>query len=474
MDDSLEERRLRRGERSSTFRAVAIDLASQQMVRDNYLTFRFGIFYSKAGALTNLARYDEAKTAITSARSNLTNARDSEALKLDVLEAQISAVDDRMSQTVSLEWLDALYQTCLTKRQWEDAVMVRMNSANIAYQRGRIDLFRQYSQDAITVAEDKKLEYLELVTRIRRYENLLIQDRTGHTLDELQKELGSKEGMLGPELTGTLIEKLERYSSLTGPRRDELRVDLFLLLADCMIKRNSQDSARRLFQRADQLSKPLPGKRCSVHMAWSELCVSLGKLKEATDHAREAVQAAEQMNFTPLKAQAMDKLNNLLARGSNSGPAPAPDGLSATERVMRILGEAHQTLLGKRNLEYSLELTNQALKESVSPALRRAVLRERALVFCELGFPGDAERDLDTCISLLSAELDSDATVAAGQLDNRIFEEEGFHLLKAFLRAKAGKSTEAWTIAERGRSSRLKREIKAVRNFLRAPLEDRL
>ena len=66
--------------------------------------------------------------------------------------------------------------------------MVRMNSANIAYQRGRIDLFRQYSQDAITVAEDKKLEYLELVTRIRRYENLLIQDRTGHTLDELQKE----------------------------------------------------------------------------------------------------------------------------------------------------------------------------------------------------------------------------------------------------------------------------------------------
>jgi len=229
------------------------------------------------------------------------------------------------------------------------------------------------------------------------------------------------------------------------------------------------------------LSKSLPEKRCNVHMAWADLCASLDKLEVAKCHARAAVKAAEQINFVALKAQATAQLNNLLAGGPNAGPqSPAPDGLGATERVTGILALAHQALLAG-NLENALGLTNQALEESVTSSLRRDALLKRVAVFFELAQLhaevrldrlGEAETDLDECISLLSVELASDTEVATGALDSRIIDEENFYLLKAFVRAKAGQSTEAWDFAEEGRSGRLKRQIKAAKRLPNASLED--
>src|SRR5208283_1497670 len=100
----------------------------------------------KAMALTGLAKYDDAKAAITSARSNLTHATASSASKLDDLELEISLVQEKLSETGgddALERYDALYRNHLTAERWQDAVKNRSESALLANQLGRTDLFRQ-------------------------------------------------------------------------------------------------------------------------------------------------------------------------------------------------------------------------------------------------------------------------------------------------------------------------------------------
>src|SRR5271166_624807 len=119
-----------------------------------------------------------------------------------------------MAGTDVLERLDALYRTYLVQERWQDAVQNRGRSAMLARQLGRTDLFCQYSQQAITVAEANHLEHLELRTRVARYQTLLMQDLTDSTLDELAKDLKCKPGKRGTlDLTGSLSEKLERYAS---------------------------------------------------------------------------------------------------------------------------------------------------------------------------------------------------------------------------------------------------------------------
>ena len=252
--------------------------------------------------------------------------------------------------------------------------------------------------------------------------------------------------------------------------RDELRVDLFLLAADLMSRRKSNDIAEMLFQSAETLSQSMPRKRWSVYMAWAGFWESLGNLAEAKDYAGKAVKAAKETNLVALQAQATDKLNNLLARVADAGsPSPTPAGVGATERVMGILELAQQALLS-RNFDDALGLIDKALEEAGSSPLRRQALARRATAFIEQDRLGKAERDLTECISLLSAELDCDLAVASGALDGRIIEEELLFLLKAFVKARRG--TEAWECAEKGRSGRLKREIEAAKRFVSPSLKD--
>lgn len=409
--------------------------------------------------------------------------------------------------------LDALYERYLPQQCWQQAVQNRMQAASFAHMRGRTDLFRQYIQQAIDLAQAHDLERLELDARITRFTYLLISDLTGHILDELPGELTIELTATGAELTGASIDQLNRYEAgalaaydavLASPNPDSiklarekaaaflvylsgqfdeaaasesirqaalsarsetaricaaLRVDLFLLAAELRRKRGDPDTAGDLFRKAEQLSETLPEKRCKVYMAWADFCDGRARLKLAIDYATKAVEAAAQISSAALQAQAQGKLNNLVARGKAEAPASGPlPGSGATDRVMWILENAHQALLA-RSFEDSQKLCDRAIEQASSPALRRAVLRERAIAWYELRRLEDAERDLDECISLLAAELSSDAAVAAGAFDSRTKEEEGFYLMKAFLRAKAGKSLESWNIAEQGRSRRLKREI---------------
>jgi len=89
--DCLDEAKILEQDELDLLRKIG-DQASLKMAQDNYRTFRFGIFYAKAQALTNLAKYDDAKAAITDARSYLTNATASQASELDELELHISSL----------------------------------------------------------------------------------------------------------------------------------------------------------------------------------------------------------------------------------------------------------------------------------------------------------------------------------------------------------------------------------------------
>lgn len=275
-------------------------------------------------------------------------------------------------------------------------------------------------------------------------------------LDSLTKGEGTSAGM-----NEQIHKAASSARSETSQVCASLRVDLFLLAAELQRRLGDPATAEDILRKAEQLSEALPEKRCNVYMAWADLCDSRGKLKLATGFANKAVEASGQISSAALKAQAAAKLSSLLARQEAETPAPsALPGEGATERVAQTLENAHQALLDRR-FEDSLNLANRALEWASSPSLRRAVLRERLVVLCELGRFTEAEADAGECISLLSAELSSDAAAAAGAFDNRIREEENLYLIKAWLRAKAGRSVESWDTAERGRSRRLQREIAA-------------
>ena len=451
-----------------------------------------------------------------------------------------------MADNSLFERLDTLSRRLVAQQRWQEMVQNRSQAASVAYRAGRTDLFHQFSQEAITVAEEHGLQSLELGGRLARYQFLLMLDLSGRTLDELRWGLCCElDDNMELRIVGEMSERLERYAAealaaydrllavsaspstsiveavklcrqkavafslvmkagqfeealeLLSKERtnlaevnkllhdsaesaredtsricDALRVDLFLLAAELMRKLDSPDVVQMIFTKAEELTKSLPGKRCSLYMAWAEFCESRGELGDAEKHAREAVDAAEQTHMVQLKAQATTRLNNLLAHGADDGSQfQVPEGLGVSDRVMWIIQNAHRALLAE-NFELARRLTDQALSQARSSSLRRAVLRLRMLTLFELGHISEAESDLDECISLISTELASDAGVATGNLDRRIIEEENFYLLKAFFRARAGESIEAWNFAELGRARRLKREIEATKRFPEASLGD--
>jgi hypothetical protein len=179
-----------------------------------------------------------------------------------------------------------------------------------------------------------------------------------------------------------------------------------------------------------------------------------------------------QSGYDALKEQAAGKLTTLLSRGKVQVPEPHfSHGPGATERVMSVLDQAHQFLLAGR-FQDSLKSCKIALEQAISPQLRRAVLRERAIALYELGRFTEVETDLNECISLISDELSSDQSVETGAFDQRILEEEDLYLIKAYLMAKIGRINDSWVIAEQGRSHRLKQEIATSSDFPIAQLED--
>src|SRR5271165_2780625 len=85
--------------------------------------------------------------------------------------------------------LDSLYERSIQQQNWQQAVQVRAQSATMAQQRGRTDLFQRYFQEAIDLASEHNLQRLELSQRIFRFSCLLTSDLTGKTLDKLDAEL---------------------------------------------------------------------------------------------------------------------------------------------------------------------------------------------------------------------------------------------------------------------------------------------
>jgi len=255
---------------------------------------------------------------------------------------------------------------------------------------------------------------------------------------------------------------------------NDLRVGLFLLAADLMNRRKSFDVAESSFEAAESLCQS-PKNRWNVYMDWASFCENQGNLDDAKDHAEKAVKAAKEANLVQLQEQATNKLDNLLARIANAGSqSSAPSGLSATEGVMAILELALQALLS-RDFKNAMNLIDKALEEAGRSPLRRQVLARRAAAYIEQDELGKAESDLTECISLLSTELDCDLDVAKGALDGRLIEEEYMFLLKAFVVAKnrqSMRSTQAWECAEKGRSGRLKRELKAAQKSVSLSLND--
>ena len=243
-----------------------------------------------------------------------------------------------------------------------------------------------------------------------------------------------------------------------------LRIDLFLLAAELAHRRgdNSNDTAEKIFQAAEEMSEALPDKQCAIYMAWSDHYDSCGDLEHAINYANKAVEVSKKVSFSMLKGQVAAKLSGLLGRLQSK---PSTADMGAFDQVTSILANAHQDLLASR-YEDSLKLVNEALPFAVNPQLRRMVIRVRAIVFYEMNRFAKAETDIDECIALLSSELSSDKAVAEGKFDNRILEEEDIYLIKAWLRAKAGQSKESWDVAEQGRSRRLKREIVASTHSL--------
>lgn len=275
-------------------------------------------------------------------------------------------------------------------------------------------------------------------------------------------------------LTDEVSERIQRAAqqarSETERICNSLRVDMCLLLAERCRKLRDADTAEGLFKTAEQFSEDLPEKRVTLYMTWADHYEGQGQIQKAIDYANKAKEAAGQINVDALKEQAAGKLQTLLVRDQEEVPNLC-QGPGATERVMSVLDQAHQFLLAGR-FEDSLKSCEIALDQAISPQLRRAVLRERAIALYELGRFTEVETDLNECISLISDELSSDQSVETGAFDQRILEEEDLYLMKAYLMAKIGRSTDSWVIAEQGRSHRLKQEIATSRDFPSAQFED--
>ncbi len=330
-----------------------------------------------------------------------------------------------------------------------------------------IDRLEFYASSALAAyasllqSRDQSLDALRESLRLARVKALAfsLTYLAGQFQDAL--DLLDKEQSTSAELCERIQAIGVNASAETTRIYDSLRVDVFLLAANFEHKRGNGLTRDDLLDRTGQLAGKTPELQVKVYMARADYCTG----KKAIDYAKLAVEASEQVSFAALKSQAAAKLNELLAHGNPGQLSEAPlPGAGATDRVLTIVNSALQALQDRR-VDDSLSLAGKALEQASSPQLRRTVLRVRATAFYELGRFTEAETDIDECISLLESELAADRDVGAGGFDSRIPEEESLYLVKAFLKARAGRNVEAWEAAEQGRSGRLKREIGGSEKF---------
>jgi tetratricopeptide (TPR) repeat protein len=385
-------------------------------------------------------------------------------------------LDARFRRYQYLLMLDLSGRTLDELRQELNCDLDESGEPNIAGQmNGQIE---QYASEAIAAYDRLLAVSAHLSTTTIEAVKLCRQKAVAFSLAMRVGQFDEALELLGNEGNNVPEVKKLLHDSATSAREDSrricdgLRIDLFLLAAELWRKLDSPDIVQIIFKKVEHLTRSLPGKRCNLCMAWADFCETRGKLADAEKHAREAVDAADQANMVQLKAQAVTQLNSLLARRAGDGSQfQVPEGLGVTDRVMWVVQNVYRALQSK-NFELALRLTEQALSQASSPPLRRSVLRVQMIALFELGRISAAESVLDECISLISAELASDAEVVTGSLDRRIIEEENLYLLKAFFRAKAEESIEAWNVAERGRARRLKREMEATKRFAEVSLGD--
>jgi hypothetical protein len=311
-------------------------------------------------------------------------------------------------------------------------------------------------KDSLTLAKEKTIAFA------------LIQ-LSGEFEEALDLLKNGKAETVTPEVTERIQTAAQQARIETKLICNSLRVDMCLLVAEQCRKLGDADTAEGLFKTAEQFSEDLPEKRVTLYMTWADYYDGQGQIQKAIDYANKANEAAGQISMDALKEQAAGKLNTLLARGKTV--VLESHGPGFTERVMSALDQAHQFFLASR-FEDSLKSCEIALEQAISPQLRRAVLREREIALYELGRFTEVETDLNECISLISDELSSDQSVETGAFDQRILEEEDLYLMKAYLMAKIGRSTDSWVIAEQGRSHRLKQEIATSSDFPITQFED--
>jgi tetratricopeptide (TPR) repeat protein len=89
---------------------------------------------------------------------------------------------------------------------WSSAAQAKMHAASQAYAAEQFELFRTYSQDAITIAERHGLRWLEILLRVSRFTYELVADSTAWNRDYLRQNLEFK---LPDRLEGRIAEGLE-------------------------------------------------------------------------------------------------------------------------------------------------------------------------------------------------------------------------------------------------------------------------
>jgi len=258
-----------------------------------------------------------------------------------------------------------------------------------------------------------------------------------------------------------LRDTAEKARGETSKICTAIGIDLLILFASLQLKLNAAETAADILMEAEKISESLPEKRCAVYMAWADFLDQQGKLEGAIDKARQAVETSQQVPVAVVKAQAKSKLEALLVRRQPDATAVLATTVSPSDFVTVRLTAAHDHLVEGRFAEALFQLS-EALTRATRPELRRMVVRERSVVFYELGQFADAEADIDETLALLKAELESDTDAATGTQDGRLLEEEDLYLLKAWLLAKRGQDGEAWDQAERGRAISLKRRLPAA------------
>ncbi len=299
---------------------------------------------------------------------------------------------------------------------------------------------------ALDLAKEKALAF-SLIYRAGQFKD---------ACDQLGKQV-----MIDAALSKSIQDVADAARSEIVQICDSLRADLFLIAAEFEHKKGGFSTRDELLFNAEQVAKRLPEALVRVYIARSDYLLGEKDITEAIKYARRAYDECQQISSAALKGQMAAKLNELQARANSTERLSAEQlyGAGATELVAEILNGSAYPALHERRFEDALNYSVVALEHASDPNLERMVLRVRALALYELGRFNEAEADINRCISLLSAELAADYHADAEVFDTRVPEEENLYLLKAFLYAKTGCSTEAWKAAEQGRSGRLKREI---------------